>query len=59
LAGRILSTGKPKNLLWSFLFLKTYPTEHVLAAMTQSDEKTARKWIWEMLEQIALIPMVR
>ena len=35
--------GKPKHLLWSLLFLKTYFTEYVLSVITGADPKTLHK----------------
>ena len=43
---------QPYHLLWALLFLKIYATESVLATMTGSDEKTFRKYVWNILEII-------
>lgn len=43
---------KPHHLLWALLFMKQYSTEHVIASMIGVDEKTARLYIWEILEII-------
>lgn len=43
---------QPKHLLWTLLFLKTYSTESVLAVLIGVDEKTVRKWVWYLIEEL-------
>lgn len=39
----------PEHLLWAFLFLKVYSTEHLNCSITGCDEKTFRKWCWKFV----------
>ena len=43
----------PKHLLWGLLFLKTYATEPILAAMTGVSRKSYRLWTWQVVATIA------
>ena len=48
--------SSPKHLLWALLFLKLYSTESTHAAMVGGiDEKTYRKWVWLVLEDVKKI----
>lgn len=51
-SGSLDSACVPKHLLWCLLFLKTYATEHVLAVIVGADEKTVRKWVWYLIEEL-------
>ena len=44
---------KPKHLLWTLLFFKTYGSFDVIACHVGADPKTVRKWIWHTVHQIA------
>jgi hypothetical protein len=51
---------KPKHLLWALYFLKVYPREGpgcstVGGLKGAIDPKTKRKWVWWMLECIAVL----
>lgn len=50
--------AQPKHILWSLLFLKVYASENVLCTICACDEKTFRKWVWMMLEQMAKFDVV-
>ena len=45
---------KPKHMMWALMFLKTYDTEEVLASCANTTPKTFRKWIWPLIDGIAL-----
>lgn len=45
----------PKRLLWCLMFMKSYPHEHIISVVLKTTEKTARKWIWYIVELIASI----
>ena len=49
---------KPVHLLWTLLFLRMYPTQEVLLSYLQVDTKTARKWIWMVVDLLADLDMV-
>jgi len=51
-------TCHPRHLLWGLMFLKIYGTEHVHAAMVSADEKTLRKWQWEIVSALANMKVV-
>lgn len=56
----VLTTDYHENhLLWALLFLKCYNTEHVNHTIAGCDEKTFRKRIWEVIEKLAFIKVVR
>jgi hypothetical protein len=56
--GRI-GRANPTHLLWTLLFLRTYPTEETLASRVGADEKTVRKWVWFYIKGISsLSPVV-
>lgn len=44
---------KPKHLLWTLMFLKTYATFDVIACRVGADEKTVRKWVWYVVFTVA------
>ena len=46
------------HLLWTLMFLKTYQPVNVLAARCKVDEKTYRKYLWQVLEVIAGIESI-
>jgi hypothetical protein len=50
-------SAKPKHLLWSLVFLKTYASsEDVLCRIVGwPDPKTFRKWCWYFIEKISLM----
>ena len=48
----------PKHLLWAMIFIKIYATEHVNATITESDEKTFRKWVWIILNSSSNLKLV-
>lgn len=50
--------SKPKHLLWSMLFLKTYSTESINAAIVKADEKTYRSWVWRFVALLAGLSVV-
>lgn len=50
---------KPSHLLWALLRLKTYATDCVCVALVQVDEKTFRKWSWQLILALARLDMVR
>lgn len=60
LAGYWLIGGapEPSHLLWALLFLKQYSTEAINGALAKCDEKTYRKWVWEMISFIAELDVV-
>ena len=43
---------KPKHLLWSLRFLKSYDTEDSLSTWAETTRKTWRKWVWILLRII-------
>jgi hypothetical protein len=50
--------ASPIHMLWALCFMKQYAAESVLASMCDCDEKTLRKWVWIMVEQIAKLDLV-
>ena len=48
-----------KHLLWALYFLKLYNPEKVSAVACGVDEKTYRKWLWEVLEVLGELDLVR
>lgn len=58
LGGKRPRGSKPEHLLWSFLFLKQYNTEHVNHSITKADEKTFRKWVWIFVYLLAELDVV-
>ena len=58
LGKRIPEASHPRHLLWALLFLKSYANETVISAMTGSDEKTQRLWIWQFVRAIARLKLV-
>ena len=40
------------HLLWVLLFLKVYGTEDTMAVMVQTTQKTYRKWVGIVIEEI-------
>ena len=53
------SSTKPTHLLWALNFLKVYSTIEVLAAIAGVDEKTLRKWVWCIVEELSELKFVR
>lgn len=43
---------KPKYLLWTLSFLKTYGTMESLSAKFQVSERSYRQWVWDVLDVI-------
>jgi hypothetical protein len=50
--------AEPKHMLWALLFLKVYASENVLCTICACDEKTFRKWVWMMLDEMAKFDVV-
>ena len=44
---------KPKHLLWTCLFLKTYGKEGTHCSICDCDPKTFRRWIWTVVRAIS------
>ena len=57
--GSLPRSAKACHLLWTLLFLKAYAVEHVNAAIANVDEKTFRKWCWEIVGALSYLPVVR
>ena len=53
--GTMPSQAKPKHLLWALMKLNLYDTDKRQAVQLKVDTKTARKWIWLMLNAIFII----
>jgi hypothetical protein len=51
-------SATPIHLLWTLCFMKLYTAESVLASLCGCDEKTLRKWVWTMVEQLAKLELV-
>jgi hypothetical protein len=51
-------SASPVHLLWTLYFLRQYGLEEVNAAFAKSDEKTYRKWCWEIINAIAQLELV-
>lgn len=51
-------TTHPRHLVWALLFLKCYPLEVVMSAMTGADESTVRYWVWLVVEALAKMKTV-
>lgn len=49
---------KEVHLLWALLFLKCYNTESINHCIAQCDEKTFRKRVWVVVEELALMKVV-
>lgn len=47
------------HLLWALLFLKCYNTESVNHSLAECDEKTFRKRVWLVVEELAFMKVVR
>lgn len=45
---------KPVHLFWASLFLKQYNTENVSSMICKCDEKTFRKWVWLIINELKL-----
>lgn len=50
--------AEPKHLLWAFIFMKSYNTEHVNAGLVMCDEKTFRKWVWLFIDMLSSLQLV-
>jgi hypothetical protein len=57
--GKFNKTRKPEHLLWALLFLTVYGKETTHASMCKTTEKTYRKWIWRVLEEIADLVLIK
>ena len=53
------SSTKPTHLLRALNFLKLDSTTEVLDAIAGVDEKTLRKWVWCVLEELSKLKFVR
>lgn len=51
--------SKPKHLLWSLMFLKSYANEHLNSSVVGVDEKTYRKWNWIFINLLAELNVVK
>ena len=51
-------SASPLHLLWTLFFLKQYGLEEVNAAFAKCDEKTYRKWCWEIIDVLAELELV-
>jgi hypothetical protein len=49
---------KPLHLLWTLNLLKTDATENQLAGRWHVDEKTLRKWVYIVLEEVSNLGLV-
>ena len=55
-APQVEKRSRGLNLMAFFMtlfFLKTYPTNDVMAARTQKDPKTVRKWVWWYISKMS------
>ena len=52
------SGAEPKHLLWGFLFLKVYSTEHVHCSIVGTSPKTFRKWSWYFVHVVSDLKVV-
>ncbi len=52
-------SSSPKHLLWAFLFLKVYGSEHNYRILSGADEKTFRKWSWIFVKLKSNLSVVR
>ena len=48
-------TRKAEHLLWALIFLKVYSNEKAHCTITGTMPKTLQKWVWQVLEEIALL----
>ena len=48
----------PIHLLWNFMFLKIYSSENVHASVAGVDEKTFRKYSWDIIKLISDLKFV-
>lgn len=54
-----LSEGsKPAHLLWALMFLKNYGIEESNRAILNADEKTIRKWVWNVIHSLSKLRVV-
>lgn len=51
--------AETKHLMWALCFLKQYSTEHIRAALFNTDEKTLRKWTWIFVNLLSGMEIVR
>ena len=53
------SKRRPKQLLWTLLFLKVYGNEQTHSKIVGTSPKIFRSWVWNTLDDIAdLKPMI-
>ena len=45
---------KDKHLLWACMFMKLYLPEDVASILLGASKPTVRKWVWLVIEQLAL-----
>lgn len=50
-----LSSGRPKHLLWVCMFMKLCLPEDVLCVLCDTTKPTFRKWVWLVIEELALL----
>ena len=55
---KLPNNAHPRHLLWTLLFLKCYPLEVVMCAMTGANERTVRFWVWLVVRRLAEIDTV-
>lgn len=48
----------PKHLLWTLMFLRNYNTEETNRAILNVDEKTIRKYVWDIIDYISSLRVV-
>lgn len=58
LNANIQKGGKPVQLLWSFLFIWHYSTEHINAKLANEDEKTYWHWCHRFVSLISDLKLV-
>lgn len=49
-----LEGAKPKHLLWACMFMKLYLPEDVMCILLATSKPTLRKWVWKVIESLAL-----
>ncbi len=59
LTDKIPQKCMPKHFLWACLHLKSYANETFLCALTGTDEKTQRFFVWTIIKCLARLCIVR
>lgn len=52
--GHKVEGGKPKHLLWTFMFMKLCLPEDVMCVLLATSKPTMKKWVWKFMESLAL-----